>query len=112
MYVLDRPGETYMRVKSPPASLKAYNVIVRGRVQGVGFRAFTRRNAMLLELRGEVANRPDGSVKAYIEGDKERLRQMIHLLNEGPSLARVEEVAITPVKPQGTHRTFEVSFSY
>lgn len=101
-----------MRVQLPPTSLKAYDIIVRGRVQGVGFRAFTRRNAMLLELRGEVANRSDGSVKAYIEGDKDRLQQMIHLLNEGPSLARVEDVAVTPVEPQGTHRTFEVSFTY
>ena len=101
-----------MQIKSPPASLKAYHVIVRGRVQGVGFRAFTRRNAMLLELKGEVANRSDGSVKAYIEGDQNRLKQMIHLLNEGPSLARVDDVAVTPVEPQGTFKTFEVSFSY
>ena len=100
-----------MQIKSP-TSLKAYKVIVRGRVQGVGFRAFTRRNAMLLELKGEVANRPDGSVKAYIEGDQKRLQQMIHLLNEGPSLARVEDVAVTPVEPSGRHRTFEVRFSY
>ena len=100
-----------MQIKSP-TSLKAYKIIVRGRVQGVGFRAFTRRNAMLLELKGEVANSPDGSVKAYIEGDDKRLKQMIHLLNEGPSLARVEEVAVTPVEPKGKYRSFDVSFSY
>lgn len=100
-----------MQVKSP-TSLKAYKVIVRGRVQGVGFRAFTRRNAMLLELKGEVSNRPDGSVKAYIEGDQKRLQQMIHLLHEGPSLARVEDVAVTSVEPSGRHQSFEVRFSY
>lgn len=101
-----------MRVKPPETTLEAYRVVVRGRVQGVGFRAFTRRNAMLLELRGEVANLPDGSVKAYIEGEKERVQQMLHLLHEGPSLARVDELAITPVEPQGKHRSFEVNFAY
>ena len=92
--------------------LKACRVVVRGRVQGVGFRAFTRRHAMLLEIRGEVANLPDGSVKAYIEGDRNRVEQMLHLLNEGPSLARVEELAVTSVEPQGKHRSFVVNFTY
>ena len=101
-----------MRVKPPKTTLKACRVVVRGRVQGVGFRAFTRRHAMLLEIRGEVANQPDGSVKAYIEGDKERVEQLLHLLNEGPSLARVEEVAVTLVEPRGTHRSFDVNFTY
>ena len=101
-----------MRAKAPKVMLKACRVVVRGRVQGVGFRAFTRRNAMLLEIKGEVANLPDGSVKAYIEGDQERVEQMLHLLNEGPSLARVEELAVTTVEPQGKHRSFEVNFMY
>ena len=91
--------------------MKAYRVIVKGRVQGVGFRAFTRRHAMLLGLRGVVFNQPDGSVNAYIEGDPFRAQQMLHLLNDGPSLARVEEVDVTPVEPRGDYKTFEVTLA-
>lgn len=91
--------------------LRAIEVIVRGRVQGVGFRAFTRRNAMLLGLRGTVSNLPDGTVKAYIEGNKSRVQQMIHLLKEGPSLARVERVDVFSTRPLGQYRTFEVGFN-
>ena len=88
--------------------LHAVEVTVKGRVQGVGFRAFTRRNAMLLGLCGKVSNEADGTVKAYIEGDRKRIQQMLHLLGEGPSLARVETVSSTPLKPSGRYRTFEV----
>lgn len=93
----------------PKESLKAYQVVVRGRVQGVGFRAFTRRNAMLLGLKGEVKNLSDGSVKAHIEGAADRLKQMIHLLGVGPSLALVDDIQVAPVEPSGRYNTFEVA---
>jgi acylphosphatase len=91
--------------------LHAIDVVDRGRVQGVGFRAFIRRNVMLLGLRGEVSNQTDGTVRAYIEGDRNRIEQMVHLLQEGPSLARVEQVEVEAAKPLGRHHTFEVGFN-
>ena len=91
--------------------LHAIQVTVRGQVQGVGFRAFTRRNAMLLGLRGMVSNQSDGTVRAYIEGDKKRVQQMLHLLREGPSLARVEKVDSVPLTPSGNYGTFEVGLT-
>ena len=94
----------------PKDTLKAYQVVVKGRVQGVGFRAFTRRNAMLLELKGEVKNLSDGSVKAHIEGTADRVKQMIHLLGVGPSLAMVDDIQVASVEPSGRYNTFEVAF--
>ena len=91
--------------------LRAVDVILKGRVQGVGFRAFIRRNAMLLGLRGIVANQPDGTVKAFIEGDRKRIQQMLHLLHEGPSLAKVDQVEVETVEPVGRYKTFEVGIN-
>ncbi len=101
-----------MEAKPVEKQVDAYQVVVKGRVQGVGFRAFTRRNAMLLGLKGKVSNQPDGTVKAYIEGEAVRVKQMLHLLNQGPSLARVDELTVVPVEPRGDYRTFEVSLGY
>ncbi len=100
-----------MSAPSSPDTLKAVSVLIKGRVQGVGFRAFTRRNAMLLGLRGEVSNLPNGSVRAHIEGNEDRVKQMLHLINEGPSLARVDQVDVSHVDPTGKYQTFEVGLS-
>ena len=89
----------------------AIEIIVTGRVQGVGFRAFTRRHAMLLGLRGAVSNQPDGTVKAYIEGDRLRVEQMLHLIHQGPMLSRVDRVDVEERKPSGRFQTFEVGLS-
>lgn len=97
-----------MSTLMPAEKLQAAEVIVRGRVQGVGFRAFTRRNALVLDLRGTVSNQPDGTVKVYMEGEPERIQQMLLLLREGPSLAKVEQVEVTPREPTGQYHTFEV----
>ncbi len=100
-----------MPTNAPQEYQKAVSVLVKGRVQGVGFRAFTRRHAMLLGLKGEVSNLPDGAVKAHIEGSSERVKQMLHLIKQGPSLARVENIVVSPMKPTGQYKTFEVRLS-
>ncbi len=97
-----------MPAYSSSDSLKAVSVLIKGRVQGVGFRAFTRRNAMLLGLKGEVSNLPNGSVKAHIEGASDRVKQMLHLIKEGPSLARVDQVEVSSTDPTGKFKSFEV----
>lgn len=66
--------------------------LIRGRVQGVGFRAWTRRVARDLELRGWVRNRADGSVELHAAGTDQALRELVRKLEEGPRVARVEEV--------------------
>jgi acylphosphatase len=73
-------------------SLKQVHLIVRGRVQGVFFRAATQREARRLGLTGWVRNRPDGSVEVTAEGDEGSVRQLLMWAEKGPSAARVEDV--------------------
>lgn len=69
---------------------------IHGRVQGVGFRWWTRKQAQRLGLRGHVRNCPDGTVEAVLIGPADAVRKMERLLHEGPRSARVEEVEEIP----------------
>lgn len=66
--------------------------LVRGRVQGVGFRWWTRRKAFDLGLWGTVRNRPDGTVEVHAAGELDRLEAFAAELEVGPLGARVEGV--------------------
>jgi acylphosphatase len=65
------------------------HVLVRGRVQGVGFRWFVRETARELGLAGWVRNRPDGSVEVAAEGSADLLEKLRHELLQGPPGAAV-----------------------
>ena len=71
-------------------------VSITGRVQGVGFRAWTMRQAQDLALRGWVRNEPDGSVSALLCGPEETVAAMLDLLRRGPPAARVASVVAQP----------------
>lgn len=66
--------------------------MVRGRVQGVYFRASALREARRLGLTGWVANRPDGSVELVAEGEEDQVKDLLAWTQHGPSTARVEKV--------------------
>ena len=68
------------------------HVLIEGRVQGVGFRYATYRQAVSLGLTGHVANRFDGSVEADFEGPKAVLDQMLEWCRTGPRFAEVWSV--------------------
>ena len=68
------------------------HVLVRGRVQGVGFRWFVREVARDLGLAGWVRNRSDGSVEVAAEGDPRTVERLSDMLREGPSGAVVTAV--------------------
>ena len=69
------------------SSMRGYRVV--GRVQGVGFREWTRRTAERIGLVGSVRNRPDGSVEVQVAGSEEALGRLEAMLEKGPPLARV-----------------------
>jgi acylphosphatase len=71
-------------------------VVISGRVQGVGYRDWTRRTATALGLRGWVRNRRDGTVEAFLAGDPDTLRHMLAAMRDGPRAARVEAVDAVP----------------
>ena len=87
--------------------MKAIDVIVSGRVQAVGFRAFTRRNAVMLGVKGYVENLEDGRVHAVIEGDEHQVEKLLELLRLGPGASRVQEVKVQAV-PAAGHKGFDV----
>jgi acylphosphatase len=68
------------------------NFIVRGRVQGVGFRWFVEREAALLGLAGWVRNNDDGTVEVLASGSDEQLNSLLAKLKQGPRAARVDAV--------------------
>lgn len=66
--------------------------LVRGRVQGVGYRVFALREASRLGLDGFVANEPDGSVRVLAEGPRAALETLLGRLDEGPPAGFVDRV--------------------
>jgi len=73
-------------------ALKQLQLFVRGRVQGVYFRASTQREARRLGLTGWVRNRNDDSVEIVAEGEEVAIRELHSWAQKGPSAARVERV--------------------
>src|SRR3954464_6569793 len=75
------------------------HVTIRGRVQGVGFRYWTRRAATARGLQGWVRNRRDGSVEAVFAGEQQAVAEMIEQCRRGREAARVEKVDEQPAGP-------------
>jgi len=76
-------------------------VVVHGRVQGVFFRDSTRRRAQAAGVAGWVANRPDGTVEAVLEGDADAVESLVRWLRDGPRGADVERVEVEDGEPEG-----------
>ena len=85
-------------------------VVARGRVQGVFFRAETRRMAASLGLGGWVSNALDGSVEAVFEGDADDVEEAVQWCRHGPSGARVESLDVSREEPMG-ERGFSVRYA-
>ena len=82
-------------------TLARARVRVRGRVQGVFFRAEAQARAESLGVAGWIANLPDGSVEAVFEGDEERVESMVGWCNHGPVGARVDDLEVVTETPAG-----------
>jgi acylphosphatase len=82
--------------------------VVRGRVQGVGFRYFVLHRATALALDGWVANDADGSVRCRAEGARAALDYLVDALRSGPPGAIVTEVSTTWSEAQGDLGPFRV----
>jgi acylphosphatase len=85
---------------------KAFLVSIRGRVQGVGFRMWTERQAQSLGLRGWVRNERDGSVSALVGGPDEAVAEMLDRFWTGPRGAAVSGVTSKPADPSDLPPTF------
>jgi len=79
----------------PERSTLVRHVVVQGVVQGVGFREFTRRAALRLNVSGWVRNRPDGAVEALIRGPPAAVEALINEMRHGPRFAVVDRLRVT-----------------
>jgi acylphosphatase len=70
------------------------HLFIIGRVQGVGYRQFVKSKARKLGLTGWVANIPDGSVEAVVQGEKQRIEMLIQDCQRGPYLAEVRDIQV------------------
>jgi acylphosphatase len=84
------------------------HAIVRGDVQGVGFRYFVQGRAQELGLKGWVRNRPDGTVECVAEGPEPQLRDLLTELERGPVGASVDGVEADWTQPKGDVSSFAI----
>jgi len=83
---------------------------IYGWVQGVFFRSSMRRIAKRLGVVGWVRNLPDGSVEAVVEGERERVEEVIKWAHRGPELAVVERVDVEWEEPTGEFDDFSIIY--
>ncbi|MBN1322861.1 MAG: acylphosphatase [Methanotrichaceae archaeon] len=82
---------------------------VSGRVQGVGFRYFTQMNAELLGIKGWVRNIPGGGVEAVLEGERQKVGELLNLMKSGPSGALVSGMELSELEAKNFEE-FKISY--
>jgi len=86
----------------------AFTASIRGRVQGVGFRYFVKRQAEGLQITGWVRNNPDGSVELQAKGTVLALEQLLQRLEAGPIGSRVDKVDSQWLSESQDFKGFEI----
>lgn len=88
--------------------MRTVRVVLRGRVQGVGFRWFTRAAADAAGVQGWVRNRRAGAVEAELHGPDDAIERMLTTLADGPAGARVDDATVTEAASDAAHVGFEI----
>jgi len=88
--------------------IEARRFLVRGRVQGFGFRWFVEREAHILGIAGWVRNNHDGGVEVLAQGTRDQLSGLHGRLREGPRAARVDAVEVADATPVAGMSTFRI----
>jgi len=86
--------------------MQTVHVRITGRVQGVGYRAWTVDNARKLGVKGWVRNRRDGSVEAIFQGEEASVFRLLGLCEDGPMFARVSNVLVDDIDAETTFDNF------
>jgi len=95
-------------MSSPEKAIEARRFVVRGRVQGVGFRWFVEREAHILGIAGWVRNNHDGSVEVLAQGTRDQLSGLPSRLREGPRAARVDHIEVSDERPLSGLSAFRI----
>jgi acylphosphatase len=96
-----------MKKLDPHGRVETYKVKATGTVQGVGYRNATVRRAHALRITGWVANLPDGSVEALVQGPADEIDLMLEWMRRGPAAARVKELIAAEVRSERRYDRFE-----
>ena len=88
--------------------IEARRFVVRGRVQGVGFRWFVEREAHQWGIAGWVRNNHDGSVEVLAQGTRDQIAGLHSRLREGPRAARVDAVEVSAAGPIAGLNSFRI----
>jgi acylphosphatase len=88
---------------------KRIQLVIRGQVQGVYFRASAQREARQLGLTGWVRNRPDGAVEIIAEGEEDQVKDLLNWSQRGPATARVDMVETRWRSYTGEFAEFRIS---
>lgn len=86
------------------------HVVVKGRVQGVFFRDYTRKQAIQHNLTGWVRNLPDGSVEALFYGEEKMVSDILSWLKQGSPQSRVDSVHSDDIHSDETFPSFEIHY--
>ena len=97
-----------MSKTSDQPAVEARRFMVRGRVQGVGFRWFVEREAHILQVAGWVRNNPDSTVEVFAQGTREQLAGLHGRLREGPRASRVDGVEVSEAEPTPGMNSFRI----
>jgi acylphosphatase len=89
----------------------AAEILVEGRVQGVGYRNFVQWKAAQFGLAGYVMNLKDGRVRVRVEGVRDAIERLARELTKGPPLARVDNLAVTWRPPTGRFTAFGIRYA-
>ena len=88
--------------------MQRIHMVVKGRVQGVGFRYFIHDAAAKMDVTGFVRNLPDGSVEIVAEGTAEWLSRLQSAAKQGPSFSHVTDIVLSFPDATGEFSTFEI----
>ncbi len=92
--------------------LGRFRALLRGRVQGVGFRFFAESRAGAHGVTGYVRNLPTGEVEVVAEGDRQELEAFLEELRRGPRGAHVTDVLVSWEEPRGEPDDFSVRYGW
>ncbi len=86
--------------------MKRLHLLIRGKVQDVSYRYFTKKKAEEFNIKGWVRNNPDGSVEVMADGEEDTLKKFLEECRKGPSSADVESVDVEWLEPEHEFEQF------
>ena len=88
--------------------LKQVHLFIKVNVIGVGFRAWTKIQTKIIGVTGWIRNKDEDSVEAQVQGEEEKVKQIIELIKKGPPVSHVSDVQIFSQEPKEMFDGFEI----